>query len=76
MQITELAGVLVPTAVTVGHIPMEISRCCSFFIDLGGSISGIVVDVKARRSPIPSAGLEIKLSLTFRGPQELLNKAK
>ena len=32
--------------------------------------------MKARRSPIPSAGLEIKLSLTFRGPQELTNKMK
>ena len=44
---------------------MEISRFVWFFIDLGGSVSGRVIDNKPRRSPIPSAGLEIKLSLTF-----------
>ena len=67
VQVSEIQGVLVPTTFTVGHVPMEISRCFWFFIDLGGLISGKVIDVKPRRSPIPSAGLEVKLCLTFSG---------
>ena len=37
-----------------------------FFIELGRMVEGIVVDLTARRSPIPSGGLEIKLKLYFR----------
>ena len=37
-----------------------------FFIELGGMVEGVVVDLTARRSPIPSGGLEIKLKLYSR----------
>ena len=36
------------------------------FIELGGMVERIVVDLTAQRSPIPSGGLEIKLKLYFR----------
>ncbi len=52
--------------ITVGHVPMELSRFIWFFVDLGGTVTGRVMDNKPRRSPIPSAGLEIKLLLTFK----------
>ncbi|MCP4489193.1 MAG: hypothetical protein GY820_18055 [Gammaproteobacteria bacterium] len=56
----------------VGHVPLEVSRYCWFFILRGGRISGEVVDLKARRSPIPSGGMEIKLELRFTGPARLV----
>ena len=57
--------VLFPILVTVGHIPMEISRLCHYFLASDGVINGYLVDVKPRRSPIPSAGLEVRLELQF-----------
>ncbi len=58
-----MEGVITPNIVTVGHIPMEISRLCHYFLLEGGTIEGQLVDTKPRRSPIPSAGLEVKLTL-------------
>ena len=43
---------------TVGHIPVEISRLCHYFLLNGGLIEGKVVDNKPRGSPIPSGGQE------------------
>ena len=75
--IVGIKGVLVPNKITVGHVPMELSRFIWFFIDLGGNVTGRVIDIKPRRSPIPSAGLEIKLMLTFSGTnQEIMNKMR
>ena len=62
--------------VTVGHIPLEVSRLCHYFIVHGGQISGIVEDTKPRRSPIPSGRLEIKLRLTFKGVALLADRMK
>ena len=62
--------------VTVGHVPLEISKICHYFIIHGGEISGTVEDSKPRRSPIPSGGLEIKLNLTFKGRGDLIDKLK
>ena len=42
----------------------------------GGEISGTVEDSKPRRSPIPSGGLEVKLSLTFKSRGDLIDKLK
>ena len=54
--------------VTVGHVPLEISRLCFYFLqDEGSVISGKVVDTRPRRSSISSAGLEVKLMLKFSG---------
>ena len=77
VQISEIKCTLVPNKTTVGHVPMELSRFIWFFIDLGGNVTGRVIDIKPRRSPIPSAGLEIKLMLTFSGTnQEIMNKMR
>ena len=57
---------LLARLVTVGHVPLEISKICHYFITHGGEISGTVEDSKPRRSPIPSGGLVVKLSLTFK----------
>ena len=48
---------------TVGHIPREISRFCYYSINYGGTLEARVRDVKYRRSPIPSGGLEIPITL-------------
>ena len=66
------SGVLHPVRRTVGHIPLEISKYFHHFLSRFGTIEGKVEDTHPRRSPIPSGGLEIKLKLTFRGPQWLV----
>ena len=48
---------------TVGHIPREISRFCCYFINYGGTLEARLRDVRYRRSPIPSGGLEIPITL-------------
>ena len=75
-RIKEGRGVLMARLVTVGHVPLEISKICHYFIIHGGEISGTVEDSKPRRSPIPSGGLEIKLNLTFKGRGDLIDKLK
>ena len=52
-------------AVTVGHIPREISRYVHYFLLEGGSVTGIVADVHHRLSPIPEGGLEIPIHMPF-----------
>ena len=69
-------GAVLPVKVTVGHIPLEVSKLCHYFIVHGGVISGVVEDAKPRRSPIPSGGQEIKLRLTFRALAPLADKMK
>ena len=55
---------LVP--VTVGHIPLEISRHVYFFMEKGGKLEAQVDRVKCEESPIPKGGLEIITSVTFK----------
>ena len=54
---------LVP--VTVGHVPLEVSRVIFFFMERGGILEGKVYDTKCQVSPIPKGGLEIVRSLRF-----------
>ena len=75
-RIKQSQGVLIPTLATVGHIPLEISKFCSYFMDHGGEIEGKVVEVRPRRSPIPSGGLEIKLLLTFCSSGPIVDKTE
>lgn len=75
-RIKEGRGVLMARLVTVGHVPLEISKICHYIIIHGGEISGTVEDSKPRRSPIPSGGLEVKLSLSFKGWRDLIDKLK
>ena len=65
-----------PVKVTCGHIPLEVSKLCHYFMVHGGLITGAVEDAKPRRSPIPSGGQEIKLRLTFRAVAPLADKMK
>ena len=53
---------LVP--VTVGHIPLDVSRLIFFFMERGGILEGKVYDTKCQVSPIPKGGLEIVLEVT------------
>ena len=41
------------TASVVGHVPREMSRGMSFFLDRGGIVQGIVINEKYQPSPIP-----------------------
>ena len=68
--------VVVPIKLTVGHVPLEVSRLYHYFLANGGTICGIVDDTRPRRSPIPSGGLEIKLKLKFQAPAKLADKMK
>ena len=60
----KVAGKLM--AEVVGHVPREISRVTSFFLDRGGVVVGYVLDEKYQPSPIPRGGLEIVLSTVFK----------
>ena len=53
-RIEKSQGVLIPMLTTVGHVPLEISKFCYYFMNHGGEIEGKVIDNRPRRSPIPS----------------------
>jgi len=52
-------------AEVVGHVPREISRAVTFFLQRGGRLIAKVSDSKYRRSPIAKGGLEIPLLASF-----------
>ena len=51
--------------VTVGHVPRELSRFISYFIQEGGSVTGTVANPKPKISPIPEGGLEVPILMHF-----------
>ena len=51
--------------ITVGHIAREISCHCYFFMKEGDEISGYLVSMNYKPSPIPAGRLEVPLLLTF-----------
>ena len=53
------------TPITVGHVPLEISRFVYFFLERGGKMEAKVYRTKYEVSPIPKGGLEIVLQVTF-----------
>ena len=53
---------LVP--ITVGHVPIEISRIVYFSIGHGCSYKVKVLEEKPARSPLTQGGLEVKCSVT------------
>ena len=53
-----------------------VSKLCHYFIQRGRVIEGVAEDARARRYPIPSGGLEVKLLLTFKGLGVLVDHIK
>ena len=53
------------TPLTVGHMPLKISRFVWFFLERGGDINA-----KCEESPIPKGGLEIVTEVTFKIEEE------
>ena len=64
-RIKDGRSLLVPQLVTVGNIPLRVSKYCHYFMCHGGESNGVVEDSSHCRSFIPSGGLEVKLKLTF-----------
>ena len=63
----------------VGHIPLEISCFCHYFINYGGKLEARVTCTKYRPSPIPSGGLEIPILLIAKkgdSMEEIFEKMK
>ena len=60
---------------TVGHIPRELSRVLSHFIEHGGEIT-CQVTRQSQRSPLIQGGLEIPCSVCLRGKKKLVKKAE
>ena len=52
-------------AVTVGHIPRELSWFVDYFLQVGGSVTTTVASIQYRLSPIPEGGLEIPIQMVF-----------
>ena len=75
-RIKDGRGLLVAQLVTVGHVPLEVSKLCYYFMRHNGEISGVVEDSRHRRSPIPSGGLEVNLKLTFKDLGDIVYKMK
>ena len=53
-------------AFVVGHMPREISRAMSFFLDIGGVFQDIFINEKYQPSLIPREGLEILLKVAMK----------
>eukprot|EP00794_Sanderia_malayensis_P001041 gene1041-368_t len=53
------------TASVVGHVPREISRAISFFLDRGGIVHGIVTNERYQPSPIPRGGYNLYYWIAF-----------
>ena len=60
---------------TVGHLPIEMSKLCWFFIQRGGSITCEVTGPH-RQSWLEQGGLEIPCNLIFNGSTTLIRKLK
>ena len=45
--------------VTVGHVPLELSRYVYYFMKLVGNVSGCVLSMTYKPSPIPEGGLSL-----------------
>ena len=58
------------TSLTVGHIPLEISRFVYFFLERGGKVEAKIYRTKCEESPIPKGGLEIVTQVTFKIEEE------
>ena len=58
---TNLPGTLF--LVTVGHIPIELSRYVWFSLKRGSSLMGQVKSIKYERSPLVQGGLEIPVEV-------------
>ena len=49
----------------VGHVPLEISRFVTFFMNRGRTVEGVVADERCYPSPIPKGVLEVLQEVTF-----------
>lgn len=61
-------------AITIGHLPLEISRQIFFFVQHGGMLSAKVNSTARKRSPIVQGGLEIEICLTVKHKEEKILK--
>ena len=61
--------------ITVGHVPMEISKIVWYFLRKGGRMT-CTVRGKHIRSRLAQGGLEVPCSMTFRGEEDLMDKLK
>ena len=74
MPLPHIQPKMMKTTSLLGHIPKEISRWSSFFIDHNGFIEGIVTG--ARRYSEEAGGMEILCELTFTGKRSHVSKLK
>ena len=58
---------------TVGHVPREISRACSYILTAGGSMYGVVTGGRENRR---QNGLEVPIKYHVKGPQHHMLKAE
>lgn len=61
--------------ITVGHVPMEISKVVWYFVRKGGRMTCTVTG-KHVRSKLPQGGLEVPCVMRFRGETDLIEKLK
>ena len=64
MQASE-SGELEDKWLTVGHMPIELSRQIYFSLKCGGSVQATVLDIALHRSLVTLKGLEIHLNTRF-----------
>ena len=60
----------------IGHLPRNISRCCSLFLRRGGCIICTITGRRQYSADLPQGGLEVPCLLLFRAPLKEIQKLK
>ena len=60
-------------SVTVGHLPLEISRITKYIIARGATVTAIITSDQYRRSPLVQGGLEVPCKIRISLPTSILN---
>ena len=53
-------------SITIGQVPIEVSRYIFYSLELGATYNVTVLEKKPRRSPLKQGGLEIKCAVSCR----------
>ena len=59
--------------VTVGHLPLEMSRITKYILDRGATVTAIITADHYRRSPLVQGGLEVPCIIRIQLPTSILN---
>lgn len=62
--------------ITVGHLPLKVSRVCALFLRRGGTTSCTVTGKRRFSADLPQGGLEVPCTVVFVGQRQEIRKLK